>query len=109
LDLKALNLPYLIVKTIHIATMKTDISSADCLVEEYLIYRGFTQSFRSFHAEKAYDKTKNFEVSRIVEQTFVYIHNFEVEQFVSLWDFLHNRFFLHLDQEYTQLAEQIKA
>jgi hypothetical protein len=102
-----------------------NVSGADGLVEvsnvrfissllftfakEYLVFRGFTQSFRAFQNEKNTDRTKSFEASRIVEASFSYIHNFDIESFISLWDFLSQRFFLHLDQEYTHLADQIKA
>jgi hypothetical protein len=85
------------------------IASADSLVEEYLVYRGFTQSFRALQSEKASDKLKSLDVTKIVEQTFAYIHAFEMDNFVVLWDFLTQRFFQHLDQEYVQLAEDMRA
>lgn len=85
------------------------IASADSLVEEYLVYRGFTQSFRALQGEKASDKLKSLDVTKIAEQTFAYIHAFDMDNFVALWDFLTQRFFQHLDQEYVQLAEDIRA
>jgi hypothetical protein len=90
------------------STPAPTVASSDALVEEYLLYRGFTQCFRTFQIEKNSDRTKNFEVVKIVDQTFAYIHGFEVDSFVGLWGFLHRRFFLHLDQEYTNLAEQLR-
>lgn len=44
-----------------------NINAADQLLGEYLIYRGFTQSFRSLESERAKDKTKLFDSSKIVE------------------------------------------
>ena len=44
-----------------------NITAVDQMVAEYLVYRGFTQSFRSLEVEKAKDRTKQFEVARIVE------------------------------------------
>lgn len=85
------------------------IASADSIVEEYLVYRGFTQSFRALQSEKASDKLKSLDVTKIVEQTFQYIHAFEMDHFIALWDFLTQRFFQHLDQEYVHLAEHMRA
>jgi hypothetical protein len=44
-----------------------NIVAADQMVGEYLIFRGFTQSFRSLEAERSRDKTKHFEAVRIVD------------------------------------------
>lgn len=83
--------------------------STDALVEEYLIYRGFTQTYRTFHAESKSDRSKSFEVAKIVDQIFQDLNSFNIEHFVAMWSFLNQRFFLHLDQEYTTLSEEIKA
>ena len=44
-----------------------NIPAADSMVGEYLIYRGFTQTYKALESEKNRDKTKQFEVARIVE------------------------------------------
>ena len=44
-----------------------NIPAADNMVGEYLIYRGFTQTYKALESEKNRDKTKQFEVARIVE------------------------------------------
>lgn len=84
------------------------LSGADYMVEEYLLYRGFTQTFRCLDNEKA-SKSKNFQEQVIVQQIFQYLINFEVESFINLWDFLSKRFFLHLDQEHVNLIDQLKT
>jgi hypothetical protein len=86
-----------------------NITAADQIVGEYLIYRGFTQSFRSLEAEKARDKTKHFESSRIIDAVFGYLHGYEIEQFISLWDFLSKRFFFHLDGEHLGYSLSLKS
>lgn len=89
--------------------MNSNISSIDQIVGEYLIYRGFTQTFRSLEAEKGRDRVKQFEGGRIVEAIFGYLHTFEVDSFITLWDFMSKRFFFHLDAEYLQYSSALKS
>jgi hypothetical protein len=42
--------------------MMENVAYADELVRDYLIFRGFTQTFKSFNIEKKYDKAKGFQV-----------------------------------------------
>lgn len=86
-----------------------NIPGADSIVEEYLIHRGFTKTFRCLQKEIAEDRTKGFNATRIVEQIFFYIYAFEIESFVNLWDFLSKRFFMHLDQEHVMLLSNVKS
>jgi WD repeat-containing protein 91 len=86
-----------------------NISAADGMVQEYLIYRGFTQSFKTFEGEKTKDKTKNFDVQQIVDSVFAYMSMYDIQNFIALWDFLTKRFFLHLDGEHSMLAADLKS
>jgi hypothetical protein len=47
--------------------MSINIPSVDSMVGEYLIYRGFTQTFQSLEVERNRDRTKRFEVTRVVD------------------------------------------
>mmetsp|Transcript_8567 Transcript_8567/g.11931 ORF Transcript_8567/g.11931 Transcript_8567/m.11931 type:complete len:390 (-) Transcript_8567:2703-3872(-) len=85
------------------------IIGSDNMVAEYLLYRGFTQTFQSFESEKSKDKTKRFDVSRIVETIFSDLNNFEIENHVLFWDFLSKRFFFHLDSEHLALCSVLKV
>lgn len=49
-----------------------------------------------------------FEASQIVSQLFEYLHTDAVENFVSMWDFLNTRFFMHLDQENIEVVRSFK-
>jgi hypothetical protein len=86
-----------------------NISNADFMVEEFLLYRGFTQTFRCLENEKSHDRARSLQEHKIVEQIFQYLTNFDIESFVSLWDFLLKRFFLHLDQEHLEMIASLKA
>jgi len=89
--------------------MSSSIANVDHMVEEFLLYRGFTQTFRCLENEKSKDRVKSFQENKIVEQVFQYLINFEMESFISLWDFLCKRFFLHLDQEHLDMIAGLKT
>ena len=84
------------------------LNSVDYMVEEFLLYRGFTQTFRCLENEKSHDRARSLQENKLVEQIFQYLINFEVESFISLWDFLLKRFFLHLDQEHLEMISSLK-
>ena len=86
-----------------------NITNVDYMVEEYLLYRGFTQTFRCLENEKSHDRSRSFQENKIVEQIFQFLTNFEMESFITLWDFLAKRFFLHLDQEHLEMIGNLKA
>lgn len=44
-----------------------DLSNTDHMVLEYLVYRGFTQTYKSMENEALKDKTKQFDAKRLVE------------------------------------------
>lgn len=86
-----------------------DIVASDTLVSEYLIYRGFTNTYKSLETEKRKDKTRQFDVAAIVDSIFVNLQTFDVLSFVSLWDFMNKRFFVHLDLDHLVLSTEIKS
>ena len=64
------------------------VSYADELVKEYLTFRGFTHTLRTFEGERKQDKTKGFQAEKIVEQIFVYLHNYEITKVCVVFIFL---------------------
>ncbi len=68
-----------------------NFGSADNVVSEYLIYRGFTDTYKSFEKEKKSDRMKQFESSKIVNALFGHLQSLNVQMFISHWDFLHKR------------------
>ena len=89
--------------------MSIDIHGTDTMVSEYLIYRGFCQSFKSFEAEKSKDVTKKFDISKLVDAIFTSLTNFDIENFINIWDFLSKRFFFHLNVENLSLCSVLKS
>lgn len=86
------------------------LGQLDQIVGEYLIFRGLITTFKALEAERLKDRTaKLFEVHKLVETLFSYLHSYEIETFVNTWDFLSKRFFLHLDSENFKLATVLKS
>lgn len=42
------------------------VAYVDKLIEEYLLFRGFTQSLKTFQNEKKNDKTKGYKVYKLL-------------------------------------------
>ena len=51
------------------------LATADDMIQEYCIYRGFVNSFRAIEQERVLDKTKSFEANLIVAQIWDYLDN----------------------------------
>ena len=49
------------------------LATADDMIQEYCIYRGFVHSFRAIEQERLLDKTKSFEANLIVAQIWEYL------------------------------------
>ncbi|KAL6066371.1 WD repeat-containing protein 91 [Balamuthia mandrillaris] len=69
----------------------------DDLVREYLLFRGFAKALHHFESDAKGDKMHSFNVSKLVDTIFGYIHSFSLEPLLELWGYLHNRFFSRLD------------
>ena len=85
-----------------------NMAGVDEMVLEYSMYRGYSKTFRAMDVERSNDRTKLFEADKIVTQLFDYLHSGEMDAFISNWDFLNKRFFLHLDQEHAKVARRFK-
>jgi WD repeat-containing protein 91 len=85
-----------------------NFSGCDEMVGEYLLYRGFTKSFRSLEGERQEDRTRLYEASAIVTSLFDYLDNHAIKEFMSMWNFLFEHFFQHLDQENSDVVRGFK-
>jgi hypothetical protein len=100
------------------------ISYLDDLLEEYLLFRGFTGSLRQFQAERKNDKLKGFQVclelhfsiplreftlllnpprlfvhqvAKLVAQLFSLVHSQRLTELLELWSYLGTSFFSRFD------------
>jgi WD40 repeat protein len=78
--------------------MQDALHEADELVLEYILFRGFTDTYRTFGAERKQDKTRQFNVDRLLEQLQSCTAAHDAAGLLDLWGFLKTTFFSHLDE-----------
>ena len=71
----------------------------DELVKEYLTFRGFTATLKSFDGELKQEKEKGFRVEKIVDQFSQHITNHDLTGLIELWKHLENKIFLRLETQ----------
>ena len=83
--------------------------AADRLVQEYLAFRGFTETLVRFESERSGDKKYTFNAKAIVKHMFRLVANHDSSALMTLWSFLENRFFRTLrDEELLKIASTKK-
>jgi len=81
-------------------------SVIDKLIAEYLLIRGYDETFRVFERERQEDKAYDLQVTKIVECIFKRIYNFQLVQLQAFWKTLEERLFVWVKQ--TSLNETIQ-
>ena len=87
--------------------VKADFQAVDETVLEYLLYRGFTRSFRTVAADCQSDRTRAFDAETVVKEVFDLIQQHDLQGFHALWCFLEARFFSHLDAHHTRTVSEL--
>lgn len=80
----------------------------DELVREYLLYRGFSSTLKTFDVELKADKDKGFRVDKLVEQLTQYIYAYDLSALRELWAHLDHRIFTRLEQEFTPAVRKLE-
>ncbi|CAG8439635.1 10897_t:CDS:10 [Ambispora gerdemannii] len=73
------------------------VHQLDELVKEYLLFRGFINTFRAFEQENKTDKDKSFQADKIIDELSSYISNSDINGLLEYWQYLHIRYFSRLD------------
>uniref|UniRef100_A0A0A9XRW3 WD repeat-containing protein 91 n=2 Tax=Lygus hesperus TaxID=30085 RepID=A0A0A9XRW3_LYGHE len=81
----------------------------DELVREYLLFRGFTITLKSFDGELKVDKDRGFRVDRIVDQFLVFINNSDLTSLRELWLHFDQKIFSKLDHDFTQGLRKLEV
>lgn len=71
----------------------TSIAFMDELVKEYLLFRGFQATIKSFEHDIKQDKDRSFRADKITEQLFAYIHAYDLSGLLDYWSYLDHKFF----------------
>ncbi|CAO3574948.1 unnamed protein product [Mortierella alpina] len=76
------------------------IQHIDELVKEYLLFRGFTNSYKAFEADTKTDKDKGFQAEKIIEELFASIAAMDMNALLEQWRYLDIRYFSRLDHRF---------
>jgi WD repeat-containing protein 91 len=74
------------------SVLRSSLSHVDVLVLEYLRFRGFAKTLKSFEGERKGDKLFEFQVEKVVEELVSYTTSFDINALDDLWSFLGDRF-----------------
>ncbi|KAI9258270.1 WD40-repeat-containing domain protein [Sporodiniella umbellata] len=84
------------------------LSQVDELVKEYLLFRGFINTFRALEIETKTDKDKGFQVDRIIEELLGFITNGDIHGLVEYYRYLDLRFFSRLDSRFQRTVKKFE-
>ena len=79
--------------------MAAATTAVEELIREYLLYRGFMQTLRSFEQEWKEDKDKGLKVNRIVDHILVCINKSDLGVLENFLNHLNRRFFSRLGHD----------
>ena len=75
------------------STGTTSIAQMDELVKEYLLYRGFNQTLKSFEHDLKNDKDRCFKADKITDQLLSYVYSYDLNGLLDYWSYLDHKFF----------------
>ena len=114
----------------------SDYRVVDDMVLEYFVHRGFTRSFRALATDQQHDRTRSFDVGRVVDAllgcarvsrararargpdagslcraTFArrYVQRHDAQGLRETWRFLDARFFTHVGAEHARVVGQLEG
>ncbi|CAG8671099.1 12495_t:CDS:10 [Funneliformis mosseae] len=76
------------------------VRQVDELVKEYLLFRGFSNTFRAFEQDCRNDKDKGFQADKIIEELNSYITSSDINGLLDYWKYLDLRYFSRLDARF---------
>lgn len=88
--------------------MAAAIPMLDDVIKEYLVFRGFSNTLKSFESDLKADKDKSFRVDKIVDQLYQYIQSYDIVGLRDFWDYLNDRFFKRLDYQHNSNVKKLE-
>ncbi|XP_067907187.1 WD repeat-containing protein 91 isoform X1 [Heterodontus francisci] len=89
--------------------MASAVERTDELVREYLLYREFSSTLKTFDAEIKADKEKGFRVDKIVEQLQNLVQGYDLNGLREYWGYLDRRLFSRLEDAYRHTVNKLKT
>lgn len=80
----------------------------DELIREYLLFRGFGSTIKSFDSELKVDKEKSFRVDKIIDQILYFISNYDLTSLRELWIHLDTHMFTKLESHFTPGVKKLE-
>ncbi|KAI8061442.1 WD40-repeat-containing domain protein [Gongronella butleri] len=84
------------------------LHQVDDLVKEYLLFRGFTSTFRALDMESRTDRDKGFQVDKILEELLSFVTSSDIQSLVDYYRYLDLRFFSRLDTRFQRTAKKFE-
>ncbi|KAI9499031.1 WD40-repeat-containing domain protein [Zychaea mexicana] len=84
------------------------LNQVDELVKEYLLFRGFTNTYRAFENECRVDKDKSYQVDKILDELLGYISNSDIQRLIDYYRYLDLRFFSRLDSRFQRTVKKFE-
>ncbi|GAB5591944.1 hypothetical protein Unana1_06844 [Umbelopsis nana] len=84
------------------------IYQVDDLVKEYLLFRGFSTTFRALELESRTDRDKGFQVDKIIEELFGYVQSSDITNLLDFWRYLDTRYFSRLDSRFQRSVKKFE-
>ena len=84
------------------------LDEVDALVQEYLMFRGFTSTFSAYQKDLRKDHTNKFNVHCVVEKVLHSVKTHDYRALMDVWNFLNFRFFSNLDGDFVPVVKRIE-
>lgn len=84
------------------------INYTDGLVREYVLFRGFSSTLKSFDNELKNDKDKSFRVDKVIDQLMQQIQTHDLQGLRDLWAHLNNHLFRNLEHSFTSAVNKLE-
>lgn len=76
------------------------IQYVDSLIREYMLFRGFSNSLKSFDFELKSDKDKGFRVDKLIDQIMSTINTLDLHGLREIWAHLDGHLFSKLEHAF---------
>lgn len=76
------------------------IQYVDTLIREYMLFRGFSSTLKTFETELKSDKDKGFRVDKIIDQILNAINTQDLQALRDIWNHLDGHLFSKLEHSF---------
>lgn len=76
------------------------VQYVDALIREYILFRGFSNTLKTFDSELKTDKDKGFRVDKIIDQLMHSINSQDLHALREIWNHLDGHLFSKLEHSF---------